>query len=180
MLNTACTTIDITITVAMRATPIIEPDLVFSSCDVDGDGFSDFDLESYIGTILDGQSDISITFHETELEAEGLQNQLNSPYTSDNTTIYVRLQDDLSDCITIGTLELAIGNSQSEDVNYELCDSGDGTANFDLNSQIEIISGAVSGIPVSFYLTESNAEDALSPISTVSYTHLTLPTTPYV
>ena len=166
VLNTSCTTIDVTITVAMRAAPIMKPDLIYSLCDDDNDGFSNFDLEFYAATILNGQTDISVTFHETELEAQDLKNQLSSPYINDDTIIYARLQDDLSDCITIGTFDLAIGNSQSEDVSYTLCDSGNGTANFDLESQIEKISGVASGIPVSFYLTETNAEGSLSPIDT--------------
>ena len=85
----------------------------------DADGFADFDLESQTAQILDGQSDtdFSVTYYATLVEAEAGDNSvaLTSPYTNtDNPqTIYVRVEDidavnTGSDCYTIVQFSLVV------------------------------------------------------------------------
>ena len=81
-------------------------------CDDDYDGIvSNFDLETKTDEILNGQTGITVTYHETINEAENNSNGLVGPYTNidaDNQILYVRLEDNITLCVAITTLELVV------------------------------------------------------------------------
>jgi len=88
---------DITLSLQNGQPQIVEPqDLV--ACDVDNDDVENFDLESQIAEILDGQDPalFNITFHLSQFDAEANQNAIATPDTYQNVsnpeTIYVRVE----------------------------------------------------------------------------------------
>ncbi len=88
---------DITLSLHNLEPQIVTPDDMVA-CDFDGTGFAEFDLESQIPTILDGQDPtlFNVSFHHTQFEAEANQNPIAAPgtYTNVSTpeTIYVRVE----------------------------------------------------------------------------------------
>ncbi|MEE1900219.1 hypothetical protein V1389_17895, partial [Flavobacterium rakeshii] len=74
-------------------------------CDPDGDGFAQFDLEALVEDMVDNGEDLSVTFHETAIDAE---NGLNPIPNTDNytnnvayaQTIYVRVENTVTGCYT--------------------------------------------------------------------------------
>lgn len=90
-------------------------------CDEDADGFALFDLSLRDLEITNGQSNVIVTYHETQSDADTNVNAISSPYANIiqfNQVIYVRVENANGDCATI--LELDIEASASlcqEDVN---------------------------------------------------------------
>ena len=60
-------------------------------CDDDNDGFTSFDLTLKDAEILGGQVGMSVTYHETQSDADNAVNALGSPYMN----IVPSLQNDL-------------------------------------------------------------------------------------
>ncbi|MDG5490679.1 choice-of-anchor L domain-containing protein, partial [Psychroserpens sp. SPM9] len=157
------TTLDLIVTpVPVPVTPT-----AIEVCDDDNDGFAMFDLTSRDAEILNGQTNMTVTYHETQADADNGVNAQSSPYSniSPNTqTLFVRLEADDSDCYDTVELVLlvhpipAVGTIS----NYELCDynnSGDDIETFDLSTRdIEAINGQ-TGVTVSYHETQADAEN---------------------
>lgn len=64
-------------------------------CDDDNDGFVSFALESVISQVIENQTNVTVSFHETLMDAESGTNAIPSPYTniSNPQTIYVRVEE---------------------------------------------------------------------------------------
>ena len=144
-------------------------------CDVDNDGFSQFDLESQTAEVLGAQdtSQFNVSYHDSFADAEANTNTLSSPYTNSTTnvqTIYVRVTDLTTNNYTITSFdiivnELPIANIVSD---IEVCDDvtdGDDTngfvQNFDLESQTaQVLDGQnPSQFIVSYHNSLVDAED---------------------
>ena len=122
-----------TLDLIVNPIPVPIPPTPIEVCDDDNDGFAMFDLTSRDIEILGGQTNMTVTYHETQADADNGVNAQGSPYNniSPNTqTLFVRLEDDNSGCYDTAELVLLVNPIPS--------------------------------------------------VGAVSYTHLTLPTTPYV
>ena len=77
--------------------------------DVNNDGMEIFDLTTKIPEILNGQSDIEVTFYETQQDAVDDINAIASPTTYTNITnpqtIFTRLEN-LVNCYSVGSFEI--------------------------------------------------------------------------
>ena len=127
---------------------LIQPDPL-ELCDDNnaGDEVEEFTLEDSLAQLLNGQTGISITFHETQEDADNADNAISSPYTNivNAQTIYIRAEDDITACFSTITLDLRVNPLPSPVVvePLEVCDvDADGFTNFDLESVSEdIING---------------------------------------
>jgi hypothetical protein len=78
-------------------------------CDNDGDGIEVFDLYSKTNEIIGDLTDISVTYHVSLHDAELEINELNSIYVAINfQTVYVRVQDIVTGCYSIKSLDLIV------------------------------------------------------------------------
>ncbi|MGB3605573.1 choice-of-anchor L domain-containing protein, partial [Psychroserpens sp.] len=171
--NTLCyntTTLDLIV----ESAPIPNIPAPLEVCDDNNDGFASFDLNSKDAEILGSQSNISVSYHETQDNANTGDNDLDSPYTNmniDTQTIYVRLEDDNTGCVDTVELVLIVNPLPivSSITDYELCDinlPGDETEFFDLQSKtVEALNGQ-SGVTISYHDSPTSAENdiALPPI----------------
>lgn len=88
---------DLTLSLHDLQPQIVTPDDLVA-CDYDNTGFAEFNLESQIPIILDGQDPalFNVSFHNTQFEAEANQNAIVNPaaYTNGTNpeTIYVRVE----------------------------------------------------------------------------------------
>jgi gliding motility-associated-like protein len=159
----------------------------YEVCDDDNDGFSMFDLTTKDAEILGTQIGMTVTYHETLIEAIDGVNAQSSPYSNisaGSQTMVIRLTDDLSGCSATVELQLFVNPTPSVGTisNYQLCDdnfSGDETEIFDLSTRdTEAIDGQ-TGVTVSYHETLSDAVDSLSPLSTL-YSNVSNPQTIFV
>jgi gliding motility-associated-like protein len=181
-----------TITLDLRVNPIPSPVVPTAQevCDDDNDGFSSFDLESSTSEIINGELDISISYHETQGDAEQGVNALVSPY--DNIvptlqTVYARAENGLTGCFTVVELDLNVLPSPEIPLGMDdhvVCDDDDdGFTGFDLSEMDSVILGSqdASLFILSYHLTQADADLGSNPIVNVTnYTNISNPQTLYV
>ena len=154
--------------------PIFTEVPLFQVCDDDTpDGITEFDLESQTPTIVAGDTNLIVTYHLTEADAEaGTTPSLSSPYT--NTTnpepIWVRVEDATTGCYGDFQMILeVITPIAGTDNHLIVCDEvpNDGFAEFTLTDADAGVIDGQTGVVVSYYETEALAAlgdpaDALS------------------
>src|SRR5699024_7549121 len=169
-------------------------------CDVDNNGFSEFDLAAEIDIILNGQPNVSISFHLTEEGA--LENTQTIDYEAGDfensvpweQTIWVRAENTGSDdmeatgCFVVRPLTLIVLESpEIQDLeDLYVCDdeTQSGFAVFDLTVNEENIFGgeaAPEDVVVTYHETQEDGETGSNAIAVPShYTNVTNPQRIYV
>ncbi|MFZ2282438.1 MAG: T9SS type B sorting domain-containing protein [Lutibacter sp.] len=150
------------ILVTFHAVPTAGIPLDIILCDADGDGVEAFDLESNTTLILNGQSGMTVTYHELEPFAQVGANPKSSPYISSGKTIWARIQNSANtDCYeTISFVVLAapppIANQPPD---LKACDDdNDGFMIFNLDQQTPIILNGSANI-ITYYDDVTKAND---------------------
>ncbi|MEY8848250.1 PKD domain-containing protein, partial [Psychroserpens sp. XS_ASV72] len=161
--NTNCyvtTTFDVIVSSGITLT---QPDDLVLCDDISGDGAESFDLNSQVATILNGQTDVTLSFHETQADADTNSNALTSPYTntSNPQTIFVRVENDFNTlCFETISFDLIVNSGPSVVVPTPLsvCDDDtDGFMIFTLeDANAEVINGQAN-VVVSYYETLADA-----------------------
>lgn len=183
-----------TITLDLRVNPIPTPAIPdpLEVCDDDNDGFASFDLELRTLDIINGEADISVTYHETMADAESDLNALVSPYDNivpNTQTVYARAENDITGCFTIVELQLIVLPSPEIPVtidDYVICDddnNNNGITQFDLTTMDAVIYGSQDPtlFILTYYLTQADADTGNNPIINVTnYTNASNPQTIYV
>jgi len=166
--GTGCYTI-VTLELIVNPTPVVPsdlPDLV--ACD--DSGFSEFDLTQQQDLIFGSQSpaDYTLTYHLSEADAIAGTPFIAQPdaYTNiaNPQTIWVRLDDNNTECFKIGQFNLVVNNGLpiTDPSPLELCDDlgeeNDGITSFDLTQKnVEITNGVLTQ-GVSYFETEEDAQ----------------------
>ena len=182
-INTNCfatTTLDLNVITAPSATA--PPALEY--CDADADGFGVFNLSQLNEAISDGQVGLTITYHETQADAENNVNAIVGDYNNINPyiqTIYIRVESStvVTDCATYLDVLLIVNDVpqiNTESSSLEVCDDDtDGFGLFDLSlSNEEVLNGLdPSDFDITYYENAENAENAENPIITpFAYTNV--------
>ena len=161
----------VSLTLVVNELPVLIQPLPLELCDDNntGDEVEEFTLEDSIAQVLDGQTGISITFYETQQDADDATNPIESPYTntSNAQTIYLRGENDITGCYSTITLDLRVNPIPSPAVPdpIEVCDEdNDGFTFFDIETyETDIINGELD-ITISYYETLTNAQNAVEPL----------------
>jgi gliding motility-associated-like protein len=162
-------------------------------CDDDGDGIGVFDLTERSPDIYGDQdpADYTLSYYETFLDADAGVNAIGSPQMYTNTsnpqTIFVRLEDNMSQCYGLGSFELQVllGPSLTQPTAYTLCDDlgevNDGFTVFDLTTKNDEITGGDPNLDVRYYETLADAENDTNVIDPDTfYTNTSNPQTLYI
>lgn len=160
----------LTLSVLPNPSPNANP-TPFEVCDDDTDGIAVFNLLLKDTEIGNGQQNITITYHENEIDAQSGVFPLVSPYENiipNSQIIYVRVTNSVPPamlpCYTIVELQLMVNEippiTQPNNLFINEGD-GDGFAIFDLTVNIPVILGSLNPADyvVSFYETEANAQN---------------------
>ncbi|GAA3781963.1 hypothetical protein GCM10022271_12800 [Corallibacter vietnamensis] len=167
--NSNCPTV-VSVNLIVNPTPIVPSTIDdYAICDDDDDGIGSFNLTTMNGDILGSQnpSDFTLTYHETlaDAEAEPAVNPITGSdltnYQSGNTTIYVRLENNNTQCVTVGEFNLVVNPLpvipvDAEDAIFEICDDSsdnDGYAIFDLTTRNSGLTGGNASYVVDYYET---------------------------
>ncbi len=191
--DTGCFSSDV-VTLDLRVNPQPSPTVnptPLEVCDQDNDGFVDsFVLTDRDIEIINGELDITISYHETLLDAELNLFALSSPYANIvayNQIVYARAENRITGCFTIVELELIVVNSPVLPLEIDdlvVCDTDDdGIAVFDLTLQEPQIYGSQdpATLDLSYHLTQADADAGLMPIGTPeTYTNTSNPQTIWV
>ena len=105
----ATTTQDANTQVNPIPTVLVGP--AYEVCDDDYDGIGSYDLSTLDETLLDGQTGVSISYYESQEDADNATNVLDVNYQNtvpDNQTLYVRLEVDETGCYATTTQELIV------------------------------------------------------------------------
>ncbi len=150
-------------------------------------GVGTFDLTVVEDTVINGQTDVSISYYLTEEDADNQTNPITggmSYQVTEDTTIWVRVSDDTSTCYALTNFQLILLDENDYPIydaeNMEACSTepGGDTGIFDLNLQSDTISGGQAGVVITYYETEEDAIAGSNPVSS-PYTNTTNPQTIY-
>ena len=169
----ATTTLDLIV----NPIPEIITPPVLEVCDANYDGITTIDLSSLDATILNGQTGISVTYHETQEDANNATNILPIEYQNSNPNtqeLIVRLEDDVTGCYSTTTQGIIVNiPGLIEVTDYELCDytnPGDLTEVFDITTKDdEIING--QNVSLSYFTSFSDSQDNINALSTAALTN---------
>ena len=147
--------------------------LDLENCDVNmpfTDGFTNFNLTDNTAAIIGTQTDVNITYHASESDANIGFNELSSPYTNraNPQTIYARITNTITECFELTSFNLNVnfGPDFSQPSDYILCDDlndGDdknGQTIFNLSAKNdEVLNGQnPADFNISYYSSSTNAE----------------------
>ena len=150
-------------------------------CESDGDGIGVFELTSKDVEALGGQTGVTVSYHETQSDADTNTSPLSSPYT--NTTAYsqivfIRLENNTTGCFSTMPLELSVNPIPTANPvgTQSTCDDDyDGFTTFDFTGLDSTVIGSQLGMVVSYHETQANADTNTSPV-TSPYTNITATT----
>ncbi|MEZ4802235.1 MAG: T9SS type B sorting domain-containing protein [Gelidibacter sp.] len=161
-----------TLELVVNALPVLVQPSALELCDVNnpGDEAEAFTLGDAEAQILNGQTGISLTYHETQADADAGTGAIGSPYTntSNPQTIYVRAVATATGCASTITLDLRVNPipSPAAPLPLEECDEdNDGFASFDLETRtLQIVNGEPD-IEVTYHETMADADSGQNPLS---------------
>ena len=164
--------------------PIITLVDPLEECDNDYDGIDIFDLSQKTEELLGGQLNISVSYHESQEDADNAFNPITEPYSNlnsaDTQNIFVRLEDNETFCYATTTLALVVNPIPVEielDI-IEVCDDDyDGVGSFDLSLvQDFILNEQPNTTSVTFHETQEQADTAFGALP-LDYENTTSPNT---
>ncbi|WP_417871274.1 choice-of-anchor L domain-containing protein, partial [Winogradskyella sp.] len=182
-----------TLDISVLDNPVINTeDHYIDACDTDHDGFANFDLTSIIPDVLEGLTDVTVTFHETNTDALSGSNPIadDTNYaniTSEEQVVYIRVENNTTGCASITPIELhtnlLLTATNINDVS--LCDiENDGNEEFNFSG---IAASIINDLPeefniaVEFYLTEDDRDNQTNPLDqTVPFVPTSNPQTIYL
>ena len=142
-------------------------------CDDDTDGLQIFDLSTVAAQVIGAQTDMVVSYHETDADAQAGVSPLGNTYftnTPDVDTIHIRLENTLTGCYDVSTLDLVVNPLPTiSSLTYPLCDinsPGDFVEVFDLSTlDVDVING--QNTTVSYHADEANALGNIDPLPTL-------------
>ncbi|NNL42995.1 MAG: T9SS type B sorting domain-containing protein, partial [Desulfobacterales bacterium] len=189
-INTGCYS-TVPLDLVVEAAPLANVPTPLEYCDADADGFGEFSLSDADMEITGGAAGVTVSYHETQADAENDVNALSSPYNNivvNTQTVYARVESATiaTDCYTIVELVLIVNpDPQIEDPDalVDCDDNADGFIQFDL-TQVEpqVLNGLDPLLfTITYYETQANADAATLAIGVpASYTNITNPQTLWI
>ena len=138
------------------------------------DGFTTLDLSSFTPNILGTQdaSLFSVTYDQTQLEADSGTNPLSNIYTNAvpyNDEIFVRIENNTTpECFSTDSFTVTVNNSPvALDATLIQCDEDgipEGFTIFNINQVLNDITGGATNREVSYFLSYTDAENGTNEI----------------
>ena len=146
------------------------------------DNITEFNLTTLTQDIINGESDVLVSYHKSESDAniniDALGDIFNN--SASNQTIYIRIENSTTGCFIINDFDIMVSSLTNFNIptNYEICDNdldGDdqnGMSTFDFNIKTQEILNGIAGVNynISYYLSQVNAENATATLP-LNYTN---------
>ncbi|WP_299525432.1 T9SS type B sorting domain-containing protein [Winogradskyella sp.] len=157
--------------------PEVNASLPMTSCDVDYDGLTEFDLTESEFDILDvRQDDIEITYFENLEDAEANINIISDPEAYTNTsnpqTVYVKITNTISNCYALVPIDLFVNTPPviNDFQSYDICENENNS--FDLTIINEALVDDSTDVIFNYFSNEADAIANENVLNT-NYTYLT-------
>ncbi|MCF1423128.1 T9SS type B sorting domain-containing protein [Mangrovimonas futianensis] len=172
--------------ITVLAAPSINQPSDIIICDDDYDGYYQVDLESKISEIVGNDSDVSISFHTSQSNANSNTNAIINPsnFNSNTQTIYTRVESLETGCHALAIFDVIVNTQPQFPAisNYQNCESdGNQTADFYfVNKDSEILNGQIGKIAYYFEseIDALNRQNAID--KNTAYSNLSNPQTIWV
>ena len=165
--------------------PDIAPSIL-TQCSAQGFSENIFNLSKAIPDLTKNNTELQATFYTSLIDAEMKQNALNpNSYITTNTSeqLYARIENKLTLCSDITTLDLQINTTTINNAVLESCDDSgaDGIADFELtDARNQLLEGVpATQLSISYYLTVSDALLGKNPLTKTNVTNATPITNAY-
>ena len=132
-------------------------------CDDNTDGFGLFTLTDKDEEALGGQTDVTVSYHTNEQDANDNAFALGPTYTNSNQyteQLWIRLTNDITQCYSVTSMDLivdALPIAQAVVIDPLCDDNNDGLQTFDLSSVSSQILGGQTNVVASYHYTELDA-----------------------
>jgi len=156
-----------------------------NACLTDGSGFATFNLDALTSEIINGSTNVNVSFHISMAAAQSGSNPITNSGSFQNTTanfqtVYIRVVNNANGCASIEPIELHTNLFETGlNLNtFTTCDdaSQDGFVDFDLTALEDSILDGLEGLNVVFYETQNDQNNANNPLDpAVPYTVSTSP-----
>ena len=167
-----------TLALQVMPAPIAQNPDPLEECDDNNDNVAHFDLSPVMDDIVNDLGAVTVTFHETQEDAEFFANQIQNitdytnvqAYTTNGVqTLFVTVRANDTDCYDIVELQLIVHPIPvaTEPEPYEVCDDNtDGEGIFDLTTRDAEVLGTINPalFSVEYYTTQDAAMEGISPI----------------
>ena len=149
----------------------VDPDPIVACQDATLEGYTLVDLNVANDQIINGNTDLFVTYHYSQPEADFGINRIFSPYFNLNTseTLFVRILNPNTGCFSTTTVSVEFQNSPP--INQETqwinaCEQDpDGFEDFDLTDVIDNVLQGLTGVTVSFHESLFDAQNNSNPIT---------------
>ncbi|MBR9846826.1 MAG: T9SS type B sorting domain-containing protein, partial [Algicola sp.] len=170
---------------------VIDPPVVYQPsdiiiCDDDQDGYYFINLNNSISEIVTDTTDLLITFHTSDEDANSGTDAIPTPgnYNANTQTVFVRVESLITTCHSVVELNIIVNTlPQFETISvFEVCESdGDGFSDFFFSLKDEEILNDQTGKEVLYFENQQDAIDRINIIDkNAAYQNLTNPQTIYV
>ncbi|WP_179352963.1 T9SS type B sorting domain-containing protein [Winogradskyella vidalii] len=162
--------------------PTVTPIVVLRQCDDDIDGFSSFNLNEANAEISVNYLEETITYYESELDAENANNPIANVMSYTNQTVstdrvWARVENS-NGCFDVAPIDLVVSTTQLPETfmkDFYQCDDGedivDGVSTFDFSSvtpEIEALFPVGQQLEINYYSTLSEALSETNAIENIS------------
>jgi gliding motility-associated-like protein len=158
--------------VTINSAPVVNPATPLEACADNFDGQAFFDLTQAGAEVINGQTGLTVTYHNTQIAAQNGVNAIGNPsnFYSFVATVYISvIQTGTStNCRTVVPVQLIVHPRPAIPVMtpYELCDDNtDGVQVFDLTTKDTEATAGDTTLTVSYYTTLANAQAGTNPIN---------------
>jgi len=168
-----------TLELIVNPLPVLVTPPPLELCDVNnpGDEVEAFTLEDANDAILNGQTGITLSYYETQMDADNGTDPITGPYTNTTNaqTVYVRAVNDATGCVSTVTVTLRVDpvpSPEDEPTEIRVCDDdNDGFAEFDLETRTVEITNGEPDVEITYHETESDADTGENPLAS-PYTNI--------
>ena len=178
-----------TLNVIVNTLPVFTTINNYRICEGNSDGFGDFIFNTKDTEILNGQTGKQVLYYLNQADADNRVNPIDKDSNFQNTTnpqtIFVRVENLTDqDCYGTSSFTIEVGTNPvyNQPADWFVCDgiANDGFETFDLSTKVtEISEGISDNLDITFYLSQSNAENSINPLP-LQYTNTTNPQTIFV
>lgn len=187
--STACVSTT-TLNIQVLDNPVVNSDnLYLDACDPDHDGFANFNLNDITDEVLQGLTNVTVSFYELFEDAVTGTNPIVNPSNYANTVIneqvlYIRIEDNATGCATVVSFEihsnLLLTGTEIRD--FTLCDNeNDGVEEFSFSNISNVIMNDLPDLNILFYLTEEDRDNQINALDiNVPFTPTENPQTIYI
>ncbi|MEW5676099.1 T9SS type B sorting domain-containing protein [Flavobacterium enshiense] len=149
-------------------------------CDLDNDGFANFNLRDNDATIFGNDPNLSVTYHPFQNSPLTLPNNYTNQTAFTNETVWAKITNTVSGCFIYKSFELVLLSrpvvtpAQLTQCDFQL--SPDGLTAFNLTEANTTITGSNSNYTTTFYTNTANAQSDTGALNT-TYTNTQNPQT---